>query len=814
MFQAIGVRSDILEAARVRRVTHYEAGELCGIRYKSSHLEGIGFPYLDPVDDRVVGWSVRRDNPEVETSGTPVAKYIFSLDRKRLYFAPGSYAQLGDTSSPVIIVEAQKSVLSIASAVLRTNRTPRPLVIGLSGCWGWKGIVGKSVSPSGARVDMKGVLPDFDKVSWTGRDTIIIFDSNAVTNEKVQAARHALAAELTTRGARVRVVDLIEPNINGPDDFIGKQGDAAFWALVDSAEEEGDDDGTGRGGGSRRGPSVATQLVDLALDSGVELWHTPTGDAFGTIQVDGHREHHPLRRVVRDYLSRAYFVKTRSSPASAALADALGTLGGMARYDGAEHATAVRMATHHDSTIYVDLGDPAWRAIAIDANNWQVVNDAPARYWRPSSLRALPVPDPGGALDGLRELWPNVDDDAWTLIASWLVSTMAPAGPFPVLVEVGEQGSGKSTLGRMLRNLTDPASPSLRGVPRDERDVMIGALTSHVVALDNLSGLPAWLSDALCRIATGGGLATRTLYTDLDETLIDVMKPILLTGIDSPATRGDLVDRALVVALPAMADEARGDEAALWQRYAAIRPQLVGALCSAASMALRRRAEVQLARRPRMADACIWVTAAEPALGWHAGRTSAAWMGARQHASADLVAGDPVAQALLTMPMTTNRWEGMAADLLAILNKGVSENTRSGKTWPTSARGLSGAIRRLAPDLRRVGLDVQLPSGARTGRERTITIRQTRVEQDTQDRPDTSSKTLSKSAAPACPVACPVEPIGHPTGQRQDATGQRQDTNSINESGPLSDVSDLSCSAHPDHTDVAGVGVDDDDALF
>ncbi|MEP7118902.1 MAG: hypothetical protein ABI880_15030 [Acidobacteriota bacterium] len=255
----------------------------------------------------------------------------------------------------------------------------------------------------------------------------------------------------------------------------------------------------------------------------------------------------------------------------------------------------------------------------------------------------------------------------------------------------------------MLRGILDPASPELRGVPRNEHDAMLGALTSYVVAFDNLSGLPAWLSDALCRIATGGGLATRTLYSDTDETLIDVTRPILLTGIDSPATRGDLLDRALLVNLPVMADEARGDEGDLWRRYHAMRPALLGALLDAAVCALRRRPAVTLPKRPRMANACLWVTAAEPALGWTAGHAATIWLDARDSGSADLLSGDPVAQAVLALTLP---WSGTSTELLADLTAAVSEHTRAARAWPASARGLSGVLRRLAPDLRRAGVDV------------------------------------------------------------------------------------------------------------
>ena len=235
MFRALGISAYVLETTGVRRVTHRQAVDQCGIRYKSDHLEGVAFPYLDPADEtRARGYRVRRDNPEMEADGTPIAKYISSPDRKHVYFGFGSYPYLANTSIPVIIVEAEKSVLAIIAAEVRANRPA--LVLGVGGCWGWRGITGKRPSPNGTRVDEKGALPDFDLVAWSGRDTIIAFDSNAATNDKVQAARRALTAELAKRGARVRLLDLpADQDVNGPDDYIGKHGVHAFFALVDSA---------------------------------------------------------------------------------------------------------------------------------------------------------------------------------------------------------------------------------------------------------------------------------------------------------------------------------------------------------------------------------------------------------------------------------------------------------------------------------------------------------------------------------------------------------------------------------------------------
>ena len=60
---------------------------------------------------------------------------------------------------------------------------------------------------------------------------------------------------------------------------------------------------------------------------------------------------------------------------------------------------------------------------------------------------------------------------------------------------------------------------------------MIAATNGWCLAFDNVSVIQAWLSDALCRLATGGGFATRGLYTDDEETIIDAQRPVVLNGV-------------------------------------------------------------------------------------------------------------------------------------------------------------------------------------------------------------------------------------------------------------------------------------------
>jgi len=138
-------------------------------------------------------------------------------------------------------------------------------------------------------------------------------------------------------------------------------------------------------------------------------------------------------------------------------------------------------------------------------------------------------------------------------------------------------------------------------------------LNGHVLAYDNLSGLPSWLSDALCRLASGGSFAIRRLYTDCDEVLFQAARPAVLNGIEDVVSRSDLADRAIFLALEPIADERRRTERQLWREFEVVRPRILGALLDAAAHGLRRLPQVRLERSPRMADFALWATACETA---------------------------------------------------------------------------------------------------------------------------------------------------------------------------------------------------------
>jgi hypothetical protein len=322
------------------------------------------------------------------------------------------------------------------------------------------------------------------------------------------------------------------------------------------------------------------------------------------------------------------------------------------------------------------------------------------RFRRAAGMQPLPTPAP-------------VTFRSIRLVA-WALAVLRDRGPYPVLVLSGEQGSAKSTFSAIVRALLDPNTAPLRALPREDRDLFIAATNGHVLAFDNVSGLPAWISDTLCRLATGGGFAVRQLYTDQDEVLFDAARPVILNGIEEIVTRPDLADRAVFLTLEPIPEERRRPEAELWAAFEIQRPLILGVLLNAMVEGLRRLSETHLPKLPRMADFAIWATSCEQAL-WSEGTFWSAYCGNRDEAIEGVIDADPIAIAVRAMMVDLPEWTGTASDLLVALAQAVGERAAKSKTWPDNPRALSGRLRRAATFLRKIGIEINFERKGRAG---------------------------------------------------------------------------------------------------
>ena len=496
----------------------------------------------------------------------------------------------------------------------------------------------------------------------------------------------------------------------------------AIVAAVERAEDVGAsqkslaEQPTGQQGQvAAKTPKQADLLIQIAASA--DLFHAPDSTGYADVQVDGHRETWPIRsKGFRRWLTRQFFRATDGAPGSEALQSALNVIEARAHFDSPQRAVYIRVAGH-DGRLYLDLVDDGWRAVEIGPDGWRIVDEPPVRFRRAAGMQPVSVPRKGGSVEALRR-YVNVGPKAFVLVVSWLLAALRNCGPYPVLALAGEQGSAKSTLSRILRMLLDPNSAPLRALPRDDRDLFIAASNSHVLTFDNVSGLRGWISDTLCRLASGGGFAVRRLYTDMDEVLFDAARPTIVNGIDDIITRPDLAARAILLTLEPIPEDKRLAERELWAAFERDAPQILGALLDAASLGLRRLPETRLERLPRMADFAHWVAACEPAL-WPAGTFLAVYEESRADAVDSVIEADPVGSAVRSFMTSRHEWTGTAKELLCVLGDEAGDVVRQMKVWPTTPRALSGRLRRAATFLRATGLEVGF---SREGRNRTRTI--------------------------------------------------------------------------------------------
>jgi hypothetical protein len=468
----------------------------------------------------------------------------------------------------------------------------------------------------------------------------------------------------------------------------------------------------GTRGESEREGSHADRLVALAEQS-TKLFHSPDEQVYavfgdGSSPVAWSLDSRKFRR----WLSHAYFSEYKMVPSQKAIQDAINVLAGTALFNGIEHEVFVRVA-EFGGTIYYDLGDEDDTIVEIDGAGWRVADRVPVKFVRPSSMLAQVMPEHGGSVELLKR-YLNVAEEDIVLVLGWFMAALTPSGPKPVLGLHGEQGSAKSTTTRVLKRLVDPTKSELRAEPHGVQALMIAARNEWLPTFDNMSGMSPWLSDAFCRIATGSSMTTREFYTNLDEVIIDVRRPLILNGIGEVATRPDLLSRSIILNLPTITDGERRTEEEFWREFERDRPTLLGFLFDSLSVALRRLPTTVLPSLPRMSDFAKLATAAEEAWGVEPGTFMAAYTRSQEEASGLVVESSPVAQAILTLVEREITWEGTPGGLLGRLNRIDAESRAvslvpQAVDWPKNARALSVGLKRLAPVLRTHGVEVVLP---------------------------------------------------------------------------------------------------------
>ena len=256
--------------------------------------------------------------------------------------------------------------------------------------------------------------------------------------------------------------------------------------------------------------SQASQLVDLAQSSGVELFRDERGEPYAVLPLERREIWHLTSGAVKKWLSWI---------------------------GGARPKKRLPGRPWHRQ-LYYDMGN--WRAVAITAEGWEIVEEPPILFRHFSHQLAQPEPVAGGDFNRVLEfLSPTHTDDETILLKTSILLYFVPGSTRPAASLAGPQGSGKSTTAKMVTRIVDPSgADSIRRIA-DFRELQLQLEQNWLLNFDNVTSLKPEISDALAAAITGDSDLRRQLYTDQDLLLLNYRRPMVLNGITHAAERPD-----------------------------------------------------------------------------------------------------------------------------------------------------------------------------------------------------------------------------------------------------------------------------------
>src|SRR5215204_2395749 len=458
----------------------------------------------------------------------------------------------------------------------------------------------------------------------------------------------------------------------------------------------------------------ADRLVGYAREDVQELFVDQHGAPHALIDD----EPVPLTSRCYSWLRRLMWEEEGRSVSGEYLKMAAGTLSAHAEFSGESRELYTR-AAWYKGILYYELRPG--KVVRVSRGGWTFEANPPVLFRRYVNLKAIPDPEAGGSLDVLDGLVNLKSERDRRLFKAYLVTLPLEHVGRPILNASGAMGSGKTTIGRVVKRNWDPTAPET--VRFDPRDFLQKAMHVYVVMLDNQNTIPEWAADTTCRLVTGEADSKRRLYTDDEVVIIELRRTVILNGINVPTDRGDVLDRSLVVELERIPDGERKTEEELWERFEAEHPKLLGALFDTLSRAIALKPSLKLSRRPRLADWGEYAAAVYEVMGWGSETFLKDWDEVVRVQNQAKLDGSPVAQAIIKLmeeheecSETSSRMHALLKEIAEVQGVDVARD----KAWPKSARWLWRRIKEVLPLLVAAGIE------ASRGRDRsgsTITLR-------------------------------------------------------------------------------------------
>ncbi len=414
-----------------------------------------------------------------------------------------------------------------------------------------------------------------------------------------------------------------------------------------------------------------------------------------------------------DWLSFSFYKEIGVPASETMIKQVVSAVEGLCKFEGKPERVFIRAGRHKESgAYYLFIGDEKRRAIEITLTGWRILEQYPVKFWMPNSSKALCVPVHGGNVERLWE-FANIPEKERPLVLAWIIEAYRIDLPFPVLELNGVQGSAKSNTQRRIRSLIDPSGSMLRQSPECVENVFIGGGNNWLLSYENVSYLKPAIQDALCIVATSGGYAKRGLYTNSEEVVIEVMRPIVLNGIPNSITAQDLVDRSIHVELPEISNKRREEE--MDAEFEAALPEILGGILDLFVKTLAFLPLIKLQYPPRMVDFTVLGEAMMQSQGSQPGVFTNLFIENRRESILRAIESSPVSTAILALTENCQNDLVYEGNYSLLLDRLLAYK-RDSEGWPKSEKGLANQIKRQLPALRELGIIITCDRGHKSSK--------------------------------------------------------------------------------------------------
>jgi len=394
-------------------------------------------------------------------------------------------------------------------------------------------------------------------------------------------------------------------------------------------------------------------------------------------------------------------------------------------YSNARHASVFSRVAPVENGIEIDIGDTDHTRVRISAGKVEVIESESTALFlrRPMSL-PLCRPADNGDIAWLRCNL-NIHPVLLMLLLGWITYTIAhpktDTTKYVILIVVASQGSGKSFLSRVLKDLIDPSRVGVQMFPYTPKDLALDAQNNHLLIYDNIRAIKRHMSDALCIASTGGSITNRQLYSDADLRMHSLHGAIVLNGIHHAVTESDLAQRCLPIELLPIQESRRRTEAELMAEFSRAKPTILRGLYDLIAKILSHLPSAEIESPERMLDFVRWLAAMELAMDIPPGSLQHEFSAAVHQGQLESLQDDLLGSTLMEFiaDEPSLQWRGTPTELLSKLSFRVSQEARRSRAWPQNPIAMSKRLVPLIASLSSQGIEVIFERG----KQRTITIK-------------------------------------------------------------------------------------------